>query len=199
MPALPREPIIAHLRSLGVTAIELMPVHYFLDDRHLVDKGLRNYWGYNTLGFFAPRPALCRESRPARRGDARVQANGQGPAQRRNRGHPGCGLQPHRGGQSCRARRSRFAVSTTSPTTAWCRAIRATTWTSPAAATPSTWCIRIRYSCSWTAFDTGSPRCTWTAFASTLPPRSLGSSRMSISSAPSSTRSIRTRRWRRPN
>ncbi len=50
------EPIIAHLRSLGITAIELMPVHYFLDDRHLVDKGLRNYWGYNTLGFFAPHP-----------------------------------------------------------------------------------------------------------------------------------------------
>jgi isoamylase len=47
-------PVIAHLRALGVTAIELMPVHYFLDDRHLVDKGLRNYWGYNTLGFFAP-------------------------------------------------------------------------------------------------------------------------------------------------
>ncbi len=50
------EPVIAHLRSLGVTAIELMPVHYFLDDRHLIDKGLRNYWGYNTLGFFALEP-----------------------------------------------------------------------------------------------------------------------------------------------
>ncbi len=50
------EPVIKHLRSLGITAIELMPVHYFLDDRHLIDKGLRNYWGYNTLGFFAPEP-----------------------------------------------------------------------------------------------------------------------------------------------
>ena len=47
-------PIIRHLQELGVTAIELMPVHYFLNDRHLVDQGLRNYWGYNTLGFFAP-------------------------------------------------------------------------------------------------------------------------------------------------
>ncbi len=50
------EPVTQHLRSLGITAIELMPVHYFLDDRHLIDKGLRNYWGYNTLGFFAPDP-----------------------------------------------------------------------------------------------------------------------------------------------
>ncbi len=48
------KPIIEHLHRLGVTAVELMPVHYFLQDRHLVDRGLRNYWGYNTLGFFAP-------------------------------------------------------------------------------------------------------------------------------------------------
>jgi glycogen operon protein len=41
---------------MGVTAIELMPVHAFLQDRHLVEKGLSNYWGYNTLGFFAPEP-----------------------------------------------------------------------------------------------------------------------------------------------
>jgi isoamylase len=53
------EPIIAHLLSLGITAIELMPVHYFLDDRHLIDKGLRNYWGYNTLGFFALAPTYA--------------------------------------------------------------------------------------------------------------------------------------------
>ena len=48
------EPIIKHLQEMGVTALELMPVHYFVQDRHLVDRGLRNYWGYNTLGFFAP-------------------------------------------------------------------------------------------------------------------------------------------------
>jgi isoamylase len=48
------QPIIDHLLKLGVTSIELMPVHYFLDDRHLLEKGLHNYWGYNTLGFFAP-------------------------------------------------------------------------------------------------------------------------------------------------
>jgi isoamylase len=46
--------IIEHLKSLGVTAVELMPVHQFVHDNRLVDLGLRNYWGYNTLGFFAP-------------------------------------------------------------------------------------------------------------------------------------------------
>ncbi|MGV8892972.1 MAG: glycogen debranching protein GlgX [Burkholderiaceae bacterium] len=47
-------PAIEHLLRLGITAVELMPVHTFIDDRHLVQKGLRNYWGYNSIGFFAP-------------------------------------------------------------------------------------------------------------------------------------------------
>ncbi len=47
-------PVVDHFKRLGVTTIELMPVHSFLDDRHLVERGLRNYWGYNTIGFFAP-------------------------------------------------------------------------------------------------------------------------------------------------
>jgi glycogen operon protein len=46
--------IIDYLKELGITAIELMPVHFFLSDRHLTEKGLTNYWGYNTIGFFAP-------------------------------------------------------------------------------------------------------------------------------------------------
>ncbi|HTQ18260.1 glycogen debranching protein GlgX [Mycobacterium sp.] len=46
--------IIDHLKSLNVTALELMPVHQFLHDQRLLDLGLRNYWGYNTFGFFAP-------------------------------------------------------------------------------------------------------------------------------------------------
>jgi isoamylase len=45
---------IEYLKKLGITAIELMPVHHFIADRHLVEKGLTNYWGYNTIGFFAP-------------------------------------------------------------------------------------------------------------------------------------------------
>ncbi|HYL12721.1 MAG TPA: glycogen debranching protein GlgX [Terriglobales bacterium] len=47
-------PVIEHLKRLGVTAVELMPAHYFIDDRHLLEKGLRNYWGYNSIGYFAP-------------------------------------------------------------------------------------------------------------------------------------------------
>ena len=47
-------PVIEYLQRLGVTAIELLPVHAFVADKHLIDKGLTNYWGYNTIGFFAP-------------------------------------------------------------------------------------------------------------------------------------------------
>ncbi|MCW2752844.1 MAG: glgX [Marmoricola sp.] len=48
------EAVIGHLTRLGVTAVELMPVHQFVHDQALTDRGLRNYWGYNTIGFFAP-------------------------------------------------------------------------------------------------------------------------------------------------
>jgi isoamylase len=47
-------PVIEHFLRLGITTLELMPVHAFVDDRTLLEKGLRNYWGYNTIGFFAP-------------------------------------------------------------------------------------------------------------------------------------------------
>src|SRR6202041_3118275 len=49
-------PVIEYLTRLGVTSIELMPVHSFVDDRRLVERGLRNYWGYNSIGFFALEP-----------------------------------------------------------------------------------------------------------------------------------------------
>ncbi len=52
--ALAHEVTLKYLKDLGITAIELMPVHQFVNDRHLVEKGLSNYWGYNTIGFFAP-------------------------------------------------------------------------------------------------------------------------------------------------
>ncbi len=58
------EPAIEHLKGLGVTAVELLPVHYFPDDRHLLEKGLRNYWGYNSLGFFAPQPRYTHNPNP---------------------------------------------------------------------------------------------------------------------------------------
>ncbi|SNS30110.1 MULTISPECIES: glycogen debranching protein GlgX [unclassified Azospirillum] len=48
--------MIDHLKGLGVTAVELLPVHAFTDDRHLVERSLHNYWGYASIGFFAPEP-----------------------------------------------------------------------------------------------------------------------------------------------
>jgi isoamylase len=57
--------MIEHLKTLGVTAIELMPVHEFLDDHHLQERGLSNYWGYNTIAFLAPHHAYASaDSRP---------------------------------------------------------------------------------------------------------------------------------------
>jgi glycogen operon protein len=46
--------VLAHLKKIGITAIELLPVHFFIDESHLLRQGLSNYWGYNSLGFFAP-------------------------------------------------------------------------------------------------------------------------------------------------
>src|SRR3954467_7807751 len=56
--------MIEHMKSLGVTAIELMPVHHFANDSTLVDKGLSNYWGYNTIGFLAPDPKYSSNRAP---------------------------------------------------------------------------------------------------------------------------------------
>jgi isoamylase len=60
--ALANPRFIDHLLKLGVTTIELMPVHAFLQDRFLLEKGLRNYWGYSTLSFFAPEPGYLSRS-----------------------------------------------------------------------------------------------------------------------------------------
>ena len=54
--------VVRHLTELGVTAVELMPVHQFVNDATLQEKGLSNYWGYNTLGFFAPHAAYASSS-----------------------------------------------------------------------------------------------------------------------------------------
>ncbi len=51
--------IVEHLKSLGITAVELMPIHAFLDDKFLLDKGLKNYWGYNSINFFSPEARYC--------------------------------------------------------------------------------------------------------------------------------------------
>ncbi len=51
-----QKPIVDYIKSLGVTSVELLPIHSFVNDNHLLEKGLTNYWGYNTIGFFAPDP-----------------------------------------------------------------------------------------------------------------------------------------------
>ena len=56
---------MSYLKSLGVTAIELLPIHAFVNDRVLVERGLVNYWGYNSLAFFAPEPRYLSDGNPA--------------------------------------------------------------------------------------------------------------------------------------
>ena len=90
--------IIEHLTSLGVTAIELMPVHQFMHDHRLLDLGLRNYWGYNTFGFFAPHYEYAATGTPAA-AVAEFKSMVRALPRGRHRGDPRRGLQPHRRGQ----------------------------------------------------------------------------------------------------
>ena len=147
------EPVIKYLKDLNITAVELLPVHHFLNDRTLIEKGLTNYWGYNTLGFFAPQlnyyspnntfGAVYEFKMMVRSLHAAgievildvvynhtAEGNQMGPT------------------LSC-------AASTTRATTVSPRRTRATTWTSPAAATRSTCSIPRSSSLSWTACVTG--------------------------------------------
>jgi isoamylase len=56
--------VVEYLKNLGVTAVELMPVHFFVHDKHLVDQGLKNYWGYNSIGYFSPHNEYAADNRP---------------------------------------------------------------------------------------------------------------------------------------
>ena len=93
---------IAYLKDLGVTTVELLPVHQFVSEQRLTKMGLVNYWGYNTLNFFTPHAAYATRARAVRRhrrGAARVQGDGAPAARGRPRGDPRRRLQPHlRGG-----------------------------------------------------------------------------------------------------
>ena len=89
------EPALGYLKALGVTAVELLPIHHIADERHLASKGLTNYWGYSSIGYLAPHAAYAATGRPG----ARVQGDGEGAPPRRNRGDPRRRLQPHRGGK----------------------------------------------------------------------------------------------------
>jgi isoamylase len=128
-------PAIQHLQQLGVTAVELLPVHHHVDDRHLVEAGLDNYWGYNTLAFFAPDTRYAAATPMGRSTNLRAWS-------------VGC---------TERGSRSSWTSSTTTPAKAitwgprypgaawtmrliigcWKR-IRGSTWTSPDAGTPWT-------------------------------------------------------------
>ena len=55
--------VVDHMRTIGVTSVELLPIHTFINDSNLIEKGLTNFWGYNTIGFFAPDPRYS--SKPA--------------------------------------------------------------------------------------------------------------------------------------
>ncbi|MFO7962682.1 MAG: glycogen debranching protein GlgX [Desulfobacterales bacterium] len=56
--------VIEYLKELGITALELMPVHHFIHDKHLLERGLSNYWGYNSIGYFAPHSEYASDKRP---------------------------------------------------------------------------------------------------------------------------------------
>ena len=86
---------IEYLKSLGVTAVELLPVHHHVDDKALIDRGLTNYWGYNTIGFFAPRSEIFQQRLDGRAGDG-VQNDGAQSARRRDRSDSRRRLQSYR-------------------------------------------------------------------------------------------------------
>lgn len=58
------DPMIAHMQALGITTVELLPIHGFVDDKFLAERGLRNYWGYQTIAFFAPEPRYLQRGAP---------------------------------------------------------------------------------------------------------------------------------------
>jgi isoamylase len=128
------EPAVQHLVNLGVTAVELLPVHQNLQDRHLLEKGLRNYWGYNTLNFFAPQLSCDA-------GDNSLDAVQE--FKMMVRALHAAGIEVildvvynHTAeGNQLGPTLSFREASTTRPTTASPRRIRATTWTSPGAGT----------------------------------------------------------------
>ena len=98
----PQPAVIEHLQRLGVTAVELLPVHQFVHDGPLVARGLRNYWGYQSIGYFAPH----NEYSSAGDGGEQVddfKAMVRGAARRRAGGDPRRRLQPHRRGRRDRA------------------------------------------------------------------------------------------------
>jgi isoamylase len=61
---LAQEAVVDYFKQLGITAVELMPIHHFIHDKDLLDRGLQNYWGYNSIGYFAPHSEYASDKRP---------------------------------------------------------------------------------------------------------------------------------------
>ena len=161
-------PVLHHLRALGVTAVELLPVHQHATERALVGRGMTDYWGYNSLGFLAPdiRYATCADTavQEFKTMVRRLHAAGLEVILDIVYNHTATTIR-QRGtvtGRPCRG-----AGSTTPPTTGCDRTTRARISTSRGAATPSTCGIRGCCNWSWTVFATGSGTCVSTGSGST--------------------------------
>ena len=147
------ELVVKHLASLGVTAVELEPVHHFLDDRGLVERGLTNYWGYNTLAYFAPASRYAAAHLPQdavqqfKMMVAALHAAGIEVILDVVYNHTAEGNQM---GPPCLC-----AALTTARTTSCRPTTPATTWTTPAVATRSMSGTPVCCSSSWTASATG--------------------------------------------
>ena len=83
----PPQVMIEHYRKLGITSLELLPVHSFIHDHFLIKRNLTNYWGYNTLNFFTPQRPM-----PQGRTRQRSFTDGERPARSGHRGHFRCGV-----------------------------------------------------------------------------------------------------------
>ena len=114
LPAWPPKEVIDYIKSLGVTTVELLPMHTFINDSFLLERKLTNYWGYNSIGFFAPDPRYVADPSKTLQEFKEMVArfHDAGP-----RGDPRRGLQPHRRGQRARADAVASRASTTPPTT----------------------------------------------------------------------------------
>jgi hypothetical protein len=137
------KPVVDYIKSLGATTVELLPVHTFIDDSHLLEKGLRNYWGYNSIGFFAPDPRyafdVANSLREFKEMLARLHERGS-----RSSSTSSTIIPPR---ATSAARHCRFEESTTVSTIGSRLISRATTSTTPALGTPSTSVIHADSNC----------------------------------------------------
>ena len=167
--------VLDHLKSLGVTAVELMPVHAFTERRFPARARPHQLLGLQHTGVVRAHQSLCREG-PG----GRAQAGGQGAARGGHRGDPRRGLQPHRRGQSAWADVSTFTASTTARITFIAPMTGGSTTTSPAAGTPWPATIPSCRPTSWPRCAISPKNSASTGSASTSPPCWAATVRASI-------------------